>query len=83
MEAVHGPRARPRRPAARLAAGRVPLGSALVEERSAEERRRLRLSSPPVAFIGGLLVLAAIVAAVILVIWAVSGFGEGSEGAFA
>jgi hypothetical protein len=47
--------------------GRVPG----VDEPSAETRRRLRLTSPPLAFIGGLLVLAAILAAVIVVIWAV------------
>jgi hypothetical protein len=51
-----------------------------VEERSPETRRRMRLFSPPLAFIGGLLLLAALVAAVIIVIWAVGGFGEGSEG---
>jgi hypothetical protein len=53
----------------------------LVDEPSAETRRRVRLTSPPLAFIGGLLMLAAIVAAIIIVIWALGGFGEGSEGA--
>jgi hypothetical protein len=53
-----------------------------VDEPSAETRRRVRLTSPPLAFIGGLLLLAAIVAAIIIVIWALGGFGEGSEGAF-
>jgi hypothetical protein len=41
----------------------------------------MRLASPPIAFVGGLLVLAALIAAVIIVIWALGGFGEGSEGA--
>jgi len=54
-----------------------------VDERSAETRRRLRLTSPPIAFIGGLLLLAALIAAVIIVIWALGGFGEGSEGTVA
>ena len=58
-----------------------PLESHRVEEQSAETRRRARIASPPVAFIGGLLVLAAIIAAIIIVIWAIGGFGEGSEGA--
>jgi hypothetical protein len=57
------------------------VGSPAVEERSPETRRRLRLFSPPLAFIGGLLLLAALVAAIIIVIWALGGFGEGSEGA--
>ena len=52
-----------------------------MEERSPEARRRVRLSSPPIAFIGGILLLAAVIAAIILVIWVVGGFGEGSEGA--
>jgi hypothetical protein len=43
----------------------------------------VRLSSPPIAFIGGLLLLAALIAAIIIVVWAVGGFGEGSEGALA
>ncbi|MBA2615252.1 MAG: hypothetical protein H0U90_05640 [Actinobacteria bacterium] len=51
-----------------------------MEERGPETRRRMRLSSPPVAFIGGLLLLAALIAAIILVIYAIGGFGEGSEG---
>ena len=51
-----------------------------MDERSPEARRRLRLASPPIAFIGGLLLLAALIAAIIIVIWAVGGFGEGSEG---
>ena len=51
-----------------------------MDERSPETKRRMRLSSPPIAFIGGLLLLAALLAAVILVIYAVGGFGEGSEG---
>ena len=42
-------------------------------------RRRVHRWSGPVAFIGGLLLLAAVVAAIILVIWAVAGFSEGSE----
>ena len=52
-----------------------------VDERRAETRRRVRLSSPAIAFIGGLLALAAVIAAIILVIYALGGFGEGSEGA--
>ena len=51
-----------------------------MEEPSAEAKRRVRLSSPPIAFVGGLLLLAALIAAIIVVVWAVGGFGEGSEG---
>ena len=52
-----------------------------MEERSPETRRRIRLASPPVLFVGGILAIAALVTAVILVIWAVGGFGgEGPEG---
>lgn len=51
-----------------------------MDEPRAETRRRLRLTSPPIAFIGGLLLLAALIAAIILVVWAIGGFGEGSEG---
>ncbi|MDQ4081404.1 MAG: hypothetical protein M3123_00700 [Actinomycetota bacterium] len=51
-------------------------------EPSRETRRRLRLSSPPIAFVGGILLLAVLLTAIILVVWAVGGFGEGSEGAF-
>ena len=64
------------RAASRLAASRVPG----VEEQSAETKRRVRLSSPPIAFVGGLLLLAALIAAIIIVVWALGGFGEGSEG---
>jgi hypothetical protein len=49
-------------------------------EQSPETRRRLRLSSPPVAFIGGILLLAVLLTAIIVIIWAVGGFGEGAEG---
>jgi hypothetical protein len=65
-----------RRAASRTAACRVPR----VEEQSAESKRRMRLSSPPIAFVGGLLLLAALIAAIIIVVWALGGFGEGSEG---
>ncbi len=51
-----------------------------MDEPRAETRRRVRLTSPPIAFIGGLLLLAALIAAIIIVIWALGGFGEGSEG---
>ncbi len=51
-------------------------------EKSPQTRRRARLLATPAAFIGTILVVAAIVAAIILVIYAVGGFGEGSEGAF-
>jgi hypothetical protein len=51
-----------------------------MEERRPETRRRVRRWSGPVLFIGGLLVIAAVVAAIILVVWAIAGFGEGSEG---
>ncbi len=51
-----------------------------MEEQSAESKRRVRLSSPPIAFVGGLLLLAALIAAIIIVVWALGGFGEGSEG---
>jgi hypothetical protein len=40
-----------------------------VDEPSAETRRRVRLTSPPLAFIGGLLGLAAIIAAIVIVVW--------------
>ena len=48
-----------------------------------QTRRRARLLATPATFIVSLLVLAAIVAAIIVVIYALGGFGEGSEGAFA
>ncbi len=51
-----------------------------MEEGRAETRRRVRRWSGPILFIGGLLVIAAVVAAIILVVWAIAGFGEGSEG---
>ncbi len=51
-----------------------------MKQQSPETRRRIRLSSPPIAFVGGILVLAVLVTAVILVIWLVGGFGEGTEG---
>ncbi len=51
-------------------------------EPSRETRRRLRITSPPIAFVGGILLLAVLLTAIILVVWAVFGFGEGSEGAF-
>ena len=52
-----------------------------MEERSPETRRRLRLNSAPIAFVGGILLLAVLLTAIILVVWAVGGFGgEGSEG---
>ncbi|MBA2536951.1 MAG: hypothetical protein H0V20_05895 [Actinobacteria bacterium] len=52
-----------------------------MEEQSPETRRRLRLNSPPIAFVGGILLLAVLLTAIILVIWAVGGFGgEGAEG---
>jgi len=51
-----------------------------MDEQSPETRRRLRRSGPPIAFIGGLLLLAALIAVIILVIYAIGGFGEGSEG---
>jgi hypothetical protein len=51
-----------------------------MEGRRPETRRRVRRWSGPVLFIGGLLVMAAVVAAIILVVWAIAGFGEGSEG---
>ncbi len=51
-----------------------------MEERSPETRRRVRLASPPLAFVGGILALAAIIMAVLLVIWVFGGFGgEGTE----
>ena len=51
-----------------------------MEERRPETRRRLRRWSGPAVFIGGLLLIATLVAAIILVVWAITGFGEGSEG---
>ena len=52
-------------------------------ERSPDSRRRARLFATPAAFVVWLLVVAAIVAGIILVVYAVGGFGEGSEGALA
>ena len=52
-----------------------------VDEQSPETRRRVRLNSPPIAFVGGILLLAVLLTAIILVIWALGGFGgEGAEG---
>ncbi len=52
-----------------------------MEERSPEARRRMRLASGPLAFVGGLLLIAALIAAIIVVVWAIGGFGtEGGEG---
>jgi hypothetical protein len=53
----------------------------MVDEPGPETRRRIRLNSPPIAFVGGILLLAVLLTAIILVIWAVGGFGgEGAEG---
>ena len=49
-------------------------------EQRPETRRRVRLNSPPIAFIGGILLLAVVLTAIIVIIWAVGGFGEGAEG---
>ena len=56
--------------------------SPLVDE-NPQTRRRARLLATPASFIVSLLVVAAIVAAIIVVIYALGGFGEGSEGALA
>jgi hypothetical protein len=54
---------------------------AVIDEQSPETRRRMRLNSPPIAFVGGILLLAVLLTAIILVIWALGGFGgEGAEG---
>ncbi len=51
------------------------------ERLTPDDRRKVRQAVPSMMFIGGLLILAAIVTAVIIVIWAVGGFGgEGTEG---
>jgi len=51
-----------------------------MEERSPETRRRLRTSSPGIAFVAGLVILALLVGGIIVLIYAFGGFGEGSEG---
>ena len=52
-----------------------------MEERAPETRRRARLASPPVAFIGGILGIATLVIVILLVVYFVFGFGaEGAEG---
>jgi hypothetical protein len=52
-----------------------------MEPRSPETRRRLRLGSPPLAFLGVILGLAVVVTAILILIYVLGGFGgEGSEG---
>ena len=52
-----------------------------MEERRPETRRRARLVSPPLAFIGLILGIAAVVIAVLIVLYVVLGLGaEGAEG---
>ena len=52
-----------------------------MDERAPETKRRARLASPPLAFIGVILGLAAIVTAILIIVYVVAGIGaEGAEG---
>jgi hypothetical protein len=53
-----------------------------VPENDPETRRRIRREAPAVAFVLGLLALALLVGAILVLVYALGGFGEGSEGAF-
>jgi hypothetical protein len=48
-----------------------------------ETRRRGRKAAPSIGFVLGILVLAAVIGGIIVLVWALTGFGEGSEGALA
>lgn len=52
-----------------------------MEDRAPETKRRARLASPPVAFIGGILAIATVVIVILLVVYFAFGLGaEGAEG---
>ena len=53
-----------------------------VPENNPETRRRIRREAPAVAFVLGLVALALLVGAILVLVYALGGFGEGSEGAF-
>ncbi len=52
-----------------------------MDDHAPETKRRARLGSPPVAFIGAILGLATVVTVILLVVYFVFGLGaEGAEG---
>jgi hypothetical protein len=44
-------------------------------------RRRARKAAPSAAFVLGFLIVAAVIGGILVLVWALGGFGEGSEGA--
>ncbi len=54
-----------------------------MEDQSTDTQRRRRFAAPGAAFILGLLLFALLVGAILVVVYWVGGFGEGSEGALA
>ena len=52
-----------------------------MDERAPETRRRARLTTPSLAFVGAILGIAVVVIAILIVVYIVAGLGaEGAEG---